>query len=71
MQYVAHLQSTLMYSKLYPKMIDNPHTHTSYQPPKFQLFDEKGNSKQYAVYFIETCNNAESSDQGSNNPNLT
>ena len=28
-----------------------------YQPPKFQLFDGKGNPKQH-VHFVETCNNA-------------
>ncbi|KAL0324741.1 UNVERIFIED_CONTAM: hypothetical protein Scaly_2441200 [Sesamum calycinum] len=29
-----------------------------YQPPKFQQFDGKGNSKQHVAYFIKTCNNA-------------
>ncbi|KAL0434269.1 UNVERIFIED_CONTAM: hypothetical protein Slati_2761200 [Sesamum latifolium] len=30
---------------------------TSYQPPKLQQFDEKGNPKQHIAHFIETCNN--------------
>ena len=29
-----------------------------YQPPKFQQFEGKGNSKQYIAHFVETCNNA-------------
>ena len=29
----------------------------SYQPPKFQSFDEKGNLK-HVAHFVETCNNA-------------
>ena len=49
MQYDRPSQSKLMYSKLYPKMIDNLHMSISYQPSKFQSFNEKGNSKQYVV----------------------
>ena len=30
----------------------------SYQPPKFQQFDGKGNPKQHVAHFVETCNNA-------------
>ena len=30
----------------------------SYQLPKFQSFDMKGNPKQHVVHLIETCNNA-------------
>ena len=30
----------------------------SYQTPKFQQFDGKGNLKQHITHFIETCNNA-------------
>ena len=30
----------------------------SYQPPKFQSFNGKGNPKQHVTHFIETCNNA-------------
>ena len=29
-----------------------------YQPPKFQSFDGKGNTKQHVAHFVETCNNA-------------
>ena len=29
----------------------------SYQTPKFQQFDRKGNLKQHITHFIETCNN--------------
>ena len=30
----------------------------SYQPPKFQQFDRKGNLKQHIAHFIEICNNS-------------
>uniref|UniRef100_A0A6N2M0I5 Ty3-gypsy retrotransposon protein n=1 Tax=Salix viminalis TaxID=40686 RepID=A0A6N2M0I5_SALVM len=30
----------------------------SYQPPKFQQFDGKGNPRQHIAHFVETCNNA-------------
>jgi len=30
----------------------------SYQPPKFQQFDGKGNPRQHVAHFVETCNNA-------------
>ena len=29
-----------------------------YQPPKFQQFEGKENSKQRVAHFVETCNNA-------------
>ena len=29
-----------------------------YQPPKFQQFNGKGNSKQHVIHFVKTCNNA-------------
>ena len=63
LQYSGPLQSTLMYSKLYTKRIDNLPMPVGYQPPKFQsfakfqTFDWKGNPKQYIAHFIETCNN--------------
>ena len=47
-----------MYSKPYTKRIDILQMLAGYQPPKFQQFNEKGNSKQYITHFIETCNNA-------------
>ena len=31
---------------------------SSYQPPKFQQFDGKGNPHQHIAHFVETCNNA-------------
>ncbi|KAK4381928.1 hypothetical protein Sango_2919900 [Sesamum angolense] len=51
-------KSSLTYSKPYTPRIDSLKMPMSYQPPKFQQFDGKGNSKQYAAHFVETCNNA-------------
>jgi len=31
----------------------------SYEPPKFQQFNGKGNPKQHIAYFVDTCNNIE------------
>ena len=47
-----------MYSKPYTKRFDNLWMPAGYQPPKFQQFDGKGNSKQHISHFFETCNNA-------------
>ena len=55
---VVHLKSSLMYSKPYKKRVDNLQMLASYQPPKFQQFEGKGNSKQHIAHFVETCNNA-------------
>ncbi|KAL0292071.1 UNVERIFIED_CONTAM: hypothetical protein Scaly_2606500 [Sesamum calycinum] len=32
---------------------------SSYQPPKLQQFDERGNPKQHITHFIKTCNNSD------------
>ena len=45
-----------MYSKPYTKRINNLRMSVSYQPPKFQSFDGKGNPKQHVTHFVETCN---------------
>ena len=47
-----------MYFKPYTKRIDSLRMPVSYQPPKFQLFNGKGNSKQHVTHIVETCNNA-------------
>ena len=57
-QYDGAPQSSLMYSKPYTKMIDILQMPAGYQPPKFQQFDGKGNSKRHIAHFTETCNNA-------------
>ena len=57
-QYGGPSQTSLWYSKLYTKRIDNLRTPNGYQPPKFQQFDGKGNPKQHVAHFIETCENA-------------
>jgi hypothetical protein len=57
-QYGGAPQNTLMYSKPYTKRIDSLRMPPGYQPPKFQQFDGKGNSKQHVAHFVETCNNA-------------
>ena len=54
---VVHLKSYLMYSKPYKKRVDNLQMLASYQPPKFQQFEGKGNSKQHIAHLVETCNN--------------
>ncbi|KAL0361614.1 UNVERIFIED_CONTAM: hypothetical protein Sradi_3845900 [Sesamum radiatum] len=51
-------KSSLTYSKPYTPRIDNLKMPMGYQPPKFQQFDGKGNPKQHAAHFVETCNNA-------------
>ena len=56
-QYGGAPQSSLMYSKPYTKRFDNLRMPAGYQPPKFQQFDGKGNSKQHISHFIKTCNN--------------
>jgi len=43
---------------LYTKRIDALRMPRSYQPPKFNQFDGKGNPKQHIAHFIETCSNA-------------
>ncbi|KAL0461068.1 UNVERIFIED_CONTAM: hypothetical protein Slati_0734000 [Sesamum latifolium] len=58
-QYSGSAQSSPAYSKPYSKRIDALRMLTSYQPPKLQRFDGKGNPKQHIAHFIETCNNAD------------
>jgi len=48
----------LLYTKPYTKRVDALRIPHSYQPPKFQQFNGKGNPKQHVMHFIETCNNA-------------
>ncbi|KAK4407855.1 hypothetical protein Sango_0366500 [Sesamum angolense] len=50
-------KSSLTYSKPYTQRIDNLKMPMSYQPPKFQQFDGKGNPKQHVAHFIKTFNN--------------
>jgi len=50
-----------LYIKPYTKRIDALRMSYGYQPPKFNQFDGKGNPKQHVAYFIETCNNADTS----------
>jgi len=49
---------THLYTKPYTKRVDALCMPLSYQPPRFQQFDGKGNPKQYAAYFVKTYNNA-------------
>ncbi|KAL0458511.1 UNVERIFIED_CONTAM: hypothetical protein Slati_0478300 [Sesamum latifolium] len=57
-QYGGSAQNSPAYSKPYSKQIDALRMPTSYQLPKLQQFDGKGNPKQHIAHFIETCNNA-------------
>ncbi|KAL2498282.1 Ribonuclease H [Abeliophyllum distichum] len=57
-QYGGSPQSSLVYAKTYSRRIEEMRMPLGYQPPKFQCFDGKGNTKQYVAHFIETCNNA-------------
>ncbi|KAK4407952.1 hypothetical protein Sango_0376200 [Sesamum angolense] len=51
-------KSSMTYTKLYAQRIDNTTMSVSYQPSKFQQFDDKSNSKQHVAHIIETCNSA-------------
>ena len=55
-------QKSHLHTKPYTKRIDTLHMPGGYQPPKFNQFDGKGNLKQLVAHFIETCNNADTSD---------
>ncbi|KAA0059651.1 ty3-gypsy retrotransposon protein [Cucumis melo var. makuwa] len=57
-QYGGPAQTFSLYFKPYTKRIDNMRMPHGYQPPKFQQFDGKGNSKQHVAPFIETCETA-------------
>jgi len=54
-------QKSHLYIKPYTKRIDALRMRYGYQPPKLNQFDGKGNPKQHIAHFIETCNNAGSS----------
>ena len=57
-KYEVSTKSSHMYAKPYTTRIDNFKMLASYQPPKFQHFEGKGNPKQHVAHFVETCNNA-------------
>ena len=57
-QYGGSSTSSLTYSKLYTKRIDNMRMPNGYQPLKFLQFDGKGNPKQHIAHFVETYENA-------------
>ncbi|KAK4382831.1 hypothetical protein Sango_2835800 [Sesamum angolense] len=46
-------KSSTTYTRPYTQRIDNLKMPVSYQPPKFQQFDVKGNPKQHVAHFIE------------------
>ena len=52
------IQPSYTYAKPYSQRIDRLRMPGSYQPPKFQQFDGKGNPRQHIAHFVETCNNA-------------
>ena len=52
------IQPSYTYAKPYSQRIDRLSMPTSYQPPKFQQFNGKGNFRQHITHFVETCNNA-------------
>ena len=51
------IQPSYTYAKPYSQRIDRLRMPRSYQPPKFQQFDGKGNLRQHIAHFVETCNN--------------
>ncbi|KAM1975916.1 hypothetical protein ACFX15_040633 [Malus domestica] len=57
-QYEGSSNTSRLYSKPYSKKIDALRMPRGYQPPKFMQLDGKGNPKQHAAHFVETCNNA-------------
>jgi hypothetical protein len=57
-QIESSIQLLYSYAKPCTQRIDLLKMSLSYQPPKFQQFDGKGNSRQHIVHFVETCNNA-------------
>ncbi|XP_070057590.1 uncharacterized protein [Nicotiana tomentosiformis] len=58
-KYEVATKSSLTYAKPYTTRIDMLKMYASYQPPKFQQFNGKGNPKQHVAHFVETCNTAE------------
>ncbi|KAF9661841.1 hypothetical protein SADUNF_Sadunf19G0110700 [Salix dunnii] len=57
-QVESSIQPLYSYVKPYTQRIDLLKMPLSYQPPKFQQFDGKGNHRQHIAHFVETCNNA-------------
>uniref|UniRef100_A0A6N2MST0 Retrotransposon gag domain-containing protein n=1 Tax=Salix viminalis TaxID=40686 RepID=A0A6N2MST0_SALVM len=57
-QVESSIQPSYSYVKPYTQRIDLLKMPLSYQPPKFQQFDGKGNPRQHIAHFVETCNNA-------------
>jgi hypothetical protein len=57
-QVESSFQPLYSYVKPYIQRIDLLRMPPSYQPPKFQQFDGKGNPRQHIAHFVETCNNA-------------
>jgi hypothetical protein len=57
-QVESSIQPSYSYAKPYTQRIDLLKMPLSYQPPKFQQFDGKGNPRQHVAHFVETCNNA-------------
>ncbi|KAL0294025.1 UNVERIFIED_CONTAM: hypothetical protein Sangu_3226400 [Sesamum angustifolium] len=51
-------KSSTTYTRPYTQRIDNLKMLVSYQPPKFQQFDVKGNPKQHVAHFIEIFHNS-------------
>jgi len=56
-QVESSIQPSYSYAKSYTQRIDLLKMPLSYQPPKFQQFDGKGNPRQHVAHFVETCNN--------------
>ena len=57
-QIESSIQLLYSYAKPCTQRIDLLKMSLSYQPPKFQQFDGKGNHRQHIAHFVETCNNA-------------
>jgi len=57
-QIESSIQLLYSYAKPCTQRIDLLKMSLSYQPPKFQQFDGKGNPRQHVAHFVETCNNA-------------
>ena len=57
-KYEGTLKYSLTYAKPYTQRIDQLKMPISYQPPKFQQFDGKGNPKQHSAHIVKTYNNA-------------
>jgi hypothetical protein len=56
-QVESSIQPSYSYAKPYTQRINMLKMPLSYQPPKFQQFDDKGNPRQHIAHFVETYNN--------------